>query len=101
MSEQGSPRGRGIPRRTWITTTTAGVIAAGLVRTQFDAVDLSAQVPPQTPPADPTKVMGKLVSEVGTRAPGEQPKRLLRAIAPSSSSRTPIADFHGIITPSD
>jgi sulfane dehydrogenase subunit SoxC len=45
--------------------------------------------------------MGKLVSEVGTRAPGEQPTRLLRAIAPSSSSRTPIAALHGIITPSD
>ena len=92
------PEGRRFTRRAWITTSTSGVIAAGLVKTQLDALDLSAQ---QAAPTDPTKVMGRFVSEVGTRAPGEQPTRLLRAIAPSSSSRTPIAALHGIITPSD
>ncbi|HEX9710243.1 MAG TPA: sulfite dehydrogenase, partial [Candidatus Thermoplasmatota archaeon] len=92
------PRGRGLSRRAWVTTATSGVIAAGLVRTQLDAVDLLGQQPP---PRDPTKVMGRIVSEVGTRAPSEQPRRILRAREPSSSSRTPIADLHGVITPSD
>jgi sulfane dehydrogenase subunit SoxC len=98
MGEDGSPQRRVIPRRAWITTATSGVIAAGLVKTRFDAVDLVAQ---QAPAADPTKVMGRFVSEVGTRAPEEQPQRILRAVAPSSSSRTPIADLYGIVTPSD
>ena len=92
------PERRRFSRRAWITTSTSGVIAAGLVKTQFDAVDLLAQ---QGPSADPTKVMGRLVSELGSRAPGEQPRRLLRAAVPSSSSRTPLAALHGIITPSD
>jgi sulfane dehydrogenase subunit SoxC len=86
-----------MPRRAWLATT-SGVIAAGLVKTRFDAVDLLAQEPVVQ---DPTKVIGKLVSEVGTRAPSEQPRRILRAIEPSSSSRSPLADFYGIITPSD
>lgn len=85
-------------RRAWLSTTTGAVVAAGLVKTQFDAVDLGAQ---QIPPVDPTKVMGKFVSEVGTRSQYETPKRLLRAQAPSSSSRSPIAYFEGIVTPSD
>lgn len=87
----------GLSRRAWITTT-SGVIAAGLVKTRFDAVDLLAQSPP---PDDPTKVLGPPVSELGSRAPAEAPRRILRSTAPSSSSRTPIADLHGIITPSD
>jgi sulfane dehydrogenase subunit SoxC len=86
-----------MPRRAWLATT-SGVIAAALVKTRFDAVDLMAQQPLT---ADPTKVMGRLVSEVGTRSPAEQPRRILRALEPSSSSRTPIAALHGIITPSD
>lgn len=89
-------------RRTWLTTTSGAVVAAGLVKTQFDAVDLSAQQVPQTAP-DPTKVMGRFPSEVGTRAPYETPKRFLRPTdnKPSASSRSPIAYFDGIVTPSD
>jgi sulfane dehydrogenase subunit SoxC len=45
--------------------------------------------------------MGRPVSEIGTRSPSEQPRRILRSLEPSSSSRTPIAALHGIITPSD
>jgi sulfane dehydrogenase subunit SoxC len=91
--------GPNLSRRAWIATT-SGVVAAGLVRTQSDAIKLVAQEPPQ-PPADPTKVPGRLVSEVGSRAPAEQPKRLLRAQELSSSSRTPLADLMGTITPAD
>jgi sulfane dehydrogenase subunit SoxC len=87
-------------RRAWLSTATGAAVAAGLVKTQFDAVDLSAQ---QVAAADPTKVMGRFVSAVGTRAKYEDPKRFLRPTdnKPSASSRSPIAYFEGIITPSD
>ncbi len=106
----GSP----LSRRAWLTTT-SGVIAAGLLKTQADALRLDAtEAPPytgQTAPAvqparsddrpDPMTVPGRIVSEVGSRAPAEQPKRFLRAEELSSSSRSPLQDFHGIITPAD
>jgi sulfane dehydrogenase subunit SoxC len=89
-------------RRAWLTTT-SGVIAAGLLKTQSDAIRLDAQEAPASAPPDPTKVPGRIVSEVGSRAPGEQPKRFLRAsdVDLSSSSRSPLQDLHGIITPAD
>ena len=68
------------------------------MKTQLDAIDLSAQ---QVPPAEPNQVMGRFVSELGTRSPHAAPRRLVRAVAASSSSLTPIASLHGIITPSD
>ena len=89
----------GLSRRAWLTTT-SGVIAAGLLKTQADAIKLTAQEAPAARAAA-SLVPGRLVSEVGRRAPGEQPRRLLRAEALSSSSRTPLQDLHGIITPSD
>ena len=91
--------GTRLSRRAWLTTA-SGVVAAGLVRTQSDAIRLVAQESP-APASDPTKVPGRLVSELGARAPQEQPRRLLRAPALSSSSRTPLADLMGTITPSD
>lgn len=46
---------------------------------------------------DPTKVLGPLPSKLGTRSPFEQPLR-----KPSdTSSRTPLQDLYGTITPSD
>jgi sulfane dehydrogenase subunit SoxC len=90
-----------LSRRAWITTT-SGVIAAGLVKTQADAIRLVAQEAPTTGAAgDPTKVPGRLVSELGSRAAAERPRRLVRAEALSSSSRTPLAELMGTITPSD
>lgn len=91
--------GRKFSRRAWITTATSGVIAAGVVRTRADAVEL----PPQQFQAasDPTKVPGRFVSEVGSRAPAEAPRRLLRTEALSSSSRTPLHELMGVVTPAD
>ena len=86
-----------ISRRAWLTAAT-GVVAAGVVKTQSDAIDLTAQA---APAQDPSKVPGRFVSEVGTRAPAEQPRRLIRAEALSSSSRTPLQDLMGTITPAD
>ena len=88
-----------LSRRAWVTTT-AGVIAAGLVRSQSDAIRLVAQEVPARRP-DPTKIPGRFVSELGRRAPAEQPHRLLRTQALSSSSRTPLADLMGTVTPAD
>ena len=48
-------------------------------------------------PADPTKVPGPPPSVLGTRSPFEQ----LRLSASDTSSRTPLQDLHGMITPSD
>jgi len=101
--------GSSLSRRAWLATT-SGVIAAGLLRTQSDAIRLDAQEAPASTPLDPatgrpdpTKVPGRVVSPLGSRAPGEQPRRFLRPqdINLSSSSRTPIQDLHGIITPAD
>ena len=89
----------GLTRRAWLATT-SGVIAAGVLKTQADAVKLMAQEAPAGRAAS-SMIPGRLVSEVGRRAPAERPRRLLRAEALSSSSRTPLQDLYGIITPAD
>ena len=94
-SKDGSP----ISRRVWLGTT-SGVIAAGLLKTQADAFKLAAQESPASV-RDPTKVPGRLASDLGQRAPAEQPRRLTATPALSSGSRTPLQDLCGIITPSD
>lgn len=86
-----------LSRRAWITTA-SGVVAAGLVKTRSDAIRLEAQ---ERPSADPTRIPGRFVSPIGERAPAERPRRLLLGETLSSSSRTPLADLMGTITPSD
>jgi len=90
---------RKLSRRAWIATA-SGAVAAGLIRTQSDAVRLDAQQAPLTAP-DPTKVPGRFTSEVGSRAPGVEPRRLARVQALSSSSQSPLQDLMGIVTPAD
>ena len=51
----------------------------------------------QQPAADTTKVRGPDPRVIGTRSPFEQPRRDPSA----TSSRTPLQDLHGTITPSD
>lgn len=91
-------RARGVSRRTWLTTASGAVVAAGLVKTRFDAVDLLAQ---EAERLDPTKVPGRLVSEVGSRAPAEDLRRLANRQALSASTRSPVHLLDGTITPSD
>ncbi|MDH3421778.1 MAG: sulfite dehydrogenase [Gemmatimonadota bacterium] len=84
-------------RRAWVTAT-SGVVAAGLIKTQADAVAL---VPQQAPDARPVpRPPGRFPSGLGQRAPAEQPRRMFRE-ALSSSSRTPLQDLMGIVTPAD
>ena len=53
-----------------------------------------------TAPADPTKVQGRLASEIGHRSPHEELQRIpFRSTR--TSSHTPLQDLEGIITPSD
>ena len=88
-----------LTRRAWLTTT-SGVIAAGLLRTQADAMKLAPRQAVTNSP-DPSKVPGRPTSEVGARAPGEDLRRLARNQELSSSSRTPLHELSGIITPAD
>jgi len=85
-----------ISRRAWITTA-SGVVAAGLVRTQADAVELPAQ---QAPLPSTPRAPGRFPSALGERAPAEQPRRTFRE-ALSSASFTPHQDLMGIVTPAD
>src|SRR5687767_10319191 len=90
---------RHLSRRAWIAGASS-VVAAGLVKTKADALSLVAQESPVSAP-DPTKVPGRFTSEVGRRATGEQPRRLARTQALSSSSQSPLQDLMGIVTPAD
>jgi len=98
MSDDQSGASRLLRRREWLAASLTGVAAAGLVRTRFDAIELLAQ---QAPTPDPTTMMGRVVSELGSRAPSEQPRRLVTNPHPASSSRTPLSQLQGIITPAD
>ena len=102
-----------VSRRTWIAAS-SGMVAAGLLKTQADAVKAFPNVAAdagtqeatggtelQLPPLDPTKVPGRLTSDLGGRAPDENPRRLVRVPGLSSASRTPLQDLTGTITPSD
>ena len=84
--------------------TSGGLIAGGLLKTKADAISFADNESENTvQDQDPTKVLGRLTSEVGQRAPEEQPRRLVRNpnVSHSSSSRTPLHQLQGIITPAD
>ena len=90
----------GFSRRAWLAAA-AGGAAGGLVLTRMDALKAALTQDPPAQLPDPTKVPGRFVSELGRRATHEQPRRLVRSLALSSSSRTPIHELQGTITPSD
>jgi sulfane dehydrogenase subunit SoxC len=90
-----------ISRRTMLGAT-GGMIAGGLLKTQADALTVEEEVTSlQTAQADPTKILGAPTSQLGERAPGEQPTRIMGNPAVTASSRTPIGQLQGIITPAD
>ena len=91
----GSPAQR-ISRRTMLAGT-AGVL--GTAAMPFGKAQARQQDRP-TVPDDPTKVQGRGTSDLGARSPFEQPRRLSRGPALTSSG-TPHQDLDGIITPSD
>ncbi|MBI4520978.1 MAG: sulfite dehydrogenase, partial [Gemmatimonadetes bacterium] len=83
-----------IGRRTFVAGA-AGALGVGVFETLSRPSESAAQA--QVAPPDPTKVFGPPADEIGERSPFEQPRRLSRG----TSSRTPLQDFHGTITPAD
>jgi len=89
---------RPLKRRDWIATT-SGMVAAGLVKTRFDAVDVLAR---DTQAVDAAaQGRGGVVSVLGRRSPEVALRRLAGPALPSSNSRTPIHLLDGTITPAD
>lgn len=80
-------RTSGVTRRA-VLAGTLGAAAASLAR--------PAAAAQAAPPVAPSPY-GRLPNELGTRAPAEQLKRL----PIPTSSRTPLQDLHGTITPAD
>src|SRR6266542_2707256 len=78
----------GVTRRTALTTLSAAVavtLTPDLVSGQDGAL------------ADTTKRWGRLPNTLGARSPAENPRRTFIP----TSSRTPLQELHGTITPSD
>ncbi len=90
-----------ISRRVMLGAT-GGLITGGLLKTRANALTVEDEATRlQTVQADPTKVLGAPTSVLGQRAPGEQPRRAMGRPAVTASSRTPIEQLRGIITPAD
>jgi sulfane dehydrogenase subunit SoxC len=98
MAEVPPESSAGLSRRAWLAAMAAGAAAPALLKTRLDAIDLHAQQPPA---GEPQRTFGRLVSPLGSRAPGEQPRRQISQPAPSAASRTPLSELTGIITPAD
>ncbi len=78
------------------TTRKDGVTRRALLAGALGATAVPLRARAQSAPGAPSP-QGRLPNELGARAPQEQPKRL-----PSpTSSRTPLQDLHGTITPAD
>ncbi len=77
-----------VSRRTLLTGTLG---AAALTLTAKSAVAQDSQV------ADTTRRPGRGPNQLGARSPAEQPTR----IPSPTSSRTPLQDLHGTVTPAD
>ena len=84
-----------ITRRTLLTTAAVGI------GTAMTRGSVAAGSSVQDSPAEAAGHERRLVSEVGQRSPFEEPKRLVRRVAPSANSLTPLQDLKGIVTPSD
>ena len=85
-SSRRQPRGRGLTRRALLTRTVGAA-----------AISLGARGALAQAPSDTTRRPGGPPSALGTRSPAEQLKRTPTA----TSSRTPLQDLHGTITPAD
>jgi sulfane dehydrogenase subunit SoxC len=99
--------GKKIPRRTMLRAAAVSAAAALMGASGVQRAPAVAGNGKNSPPADapgtdstyadPTKTTGTLPGKLGTRSPFEQPVKKPSDI----SSRTPLQDLYGIITPSD
>ena len=94
-----SRRDRGISRRALLAGAAGVAGAAILENTQPGraATTVAAAAREQAGSQAPVQAQGRPPSELGTRAPEELPRRL----PGPTSSRTPLQDLHGTITPAD
>ena len=86
-----------ISRRRALIAGTAGVVGATFTNVAGQSAEQAARA---KVPADPTKIQGPPASDVGSRSPFEQPKRV-SLNERRTSSQSPLQDLEGIITPSD
>jgi sulfane dehydrogenase subunit SoxC len=91
-----------LTRRALLASAASGVGAAVLGNVARGQDDVASAVPRKHySPEDTTKLLGPPPSELGRRAPYEQPQRWVSRREPSGSSQTPLQDLDGIITPAD
>ena len=91
---------QGLPSRREML---AGVVGTAAVGTGALAGAQQTEAPKPRPraPEDPTKMQGLVPRPLGERSAFETPRRLVRVLEPSSSSRTPLQYLQGIVTPAD
>ncbi|MEZ4416824.1 MAG: sulfite dehydrogenase [Gemmatimonadota bacterium] len=75
----------------------ASVLGGGVLAEAGAAEGGAVESAAQDASVDPTSVQGRLPNELGERSPFVRPRRDPSA----TSSRTPLQDLHGVITPSD
>jgi sulfane dehydrogenase subunit SoxC len=86
-----------ISRRRALLAGSAGVVGAAVAGVAGQSADQAARI---KVPADPTKVQGPTGTDVGSRSPFEQPKRI-SLNERRTSTQAPLQDLEGIITPAD
>src|SRR3569833_1209509 len=91
-----------LSRRSLIAGAAAAAGGAIVASLPLDAQQTAKAAPPVPPvvPEDPSKMPGSATPEVGSRSPFFNPKRS-PAGEITGSSRTPLQDLTGTITPSD
>ncbi|MFN8062604.1 MAG: sulfite dehydrogenase [Vicinamibacterales bacterium] len=81
--------------------TVLGAAAAGISAAVLKGMGADPTVGRKPSTDELRRFEGRIVTELGERAPFEKPKRLVGNLRPSSSSQTPLQDLRGIITPAD
>lgn len=84
-----------------VAAASAAIVSSKVSALAQGASKAASQPTPPQVPDDPTKVPGRIPSDLGTRSPFETPRRRVNRAAPSGESETPLQDLTGVITPSD
>jgi sulfane dehydrogenase subunit SoxC len=89
--------------RRSVLAVSVGMVGGAIVKTASDAFAQvqSFQSKTRSDNADPTKVIGRGSTKLGSRSPHELLERYVNRPTPSGESMAPIQDLVGIITPAD
>ena len=85
-----------ITRRDAIVVAGAALLATSVPLLGQTTVPSSPGIPP-----DPTKLQGRVPTDLGQRSTFENPRRLVFRALPSGETGTPLQHLRGIVTPSD